>query len=142
MPLALRIENLWKSYTAGVNGCSARVWALRGCTLDVYAGERVAIVGARGAGKTTLLQCLAGERRPDAGRVERFLPVALLEPGDDVRLLRRAEGTAILASRDVASVRGFVDRIVLLRDGRLTPFTHLPVRRVAERTFPHPSDLA
>ena len=41
MPLALRIENLWKSYAAGVRGCSARVWVLRGCTLHVELGERV-----------------------------------------------------------------------------------------------------
>ena len=51
MPLALRVENLWKSYAAGVRGCSVRVWALRGCTLHLEFGERVAVVGARGAGK-------------------------------------------------------------------------------------------
>src|SRR5258708_34196383 len=82
MPTALRVQNLWKSYSAGVRGCSARVWALRGCSLHVEVGERVAVVGSRGAGKSTLLQCLAGDRHLDPGQVHcslsqrRYLPSA------------------------------------------------------------------
>jgi ABC-type branched-subunit amino acid transport system ATPase component len=155
MSHALRIDNLWKSYTAGVQGCSARVWALRGCSLTVEMGERVAVVGARGAGKRTLLHCIAGDRI-DAGRIETTMPlrchfhvegvasgqygengVALVVPGLHLcsRPLdtREMAGAAIVASRDVASVHGSVDRIMLLRDGRLTPLTRVAVRRVAER---------
>jgi ABC-type multidrug transport system ATPase subunit len=61
---------LWKSYAAGVAGCSARIWVLRAASLEVREGERIAILGARGAGTTTLLQCLAGLRRVDAGTIE------------------------------------------------------------------------
>ena len=142
MPTALRVENLWKSYAAGVAGCSARVWALRGCSFEISMGERVAIVGARGAGKTTLLRCISGERRMDAGHVDVTLPIRrwYSELGDDRTrvtssgllllddqelpvILRRIDGTMIVASRDVASVHGLVDRILLLRDGRISPFT-------------------
>ncbi len=42
---------------------------LRSVTLDVSAGERVALLGANGAGKTTLLRILAMLSRPTAGTV-------------------------------------------------------------------------
>ena len=78
MSLALRANAIWKSYAAGVAGCSARVWVLQGASLIVERGECVAILGARGAGTTTLLHCLAGLRRTDAGRIECTLPTRLL----------------------------------------------------------------
>ncbi|GBC61931.1 thiol reductant ABC exporter subunit CydD [Desulfonema ishimotonii] len=43
--------------------------ALRGVTLDLKPGERVAVVGASGAGKTTLLNLLLGFLQPDQGEI-------------------------------------------------------------------------
>ena len=42
---------------------------LSAVTLNIEAGERVAIIGPNGAGKTTLMRCLAGELAPTAGRI-------------------------------------------------------------------------
>ena len=43
--------------------------ALRDASLDLAAGEMVAIRGASGSGKSTLLHCLAGILTPDSGEV-------------------------------------------------------------------------
>lgn len=55
---------------------------LRNLSLDLEAGEHVALVGNNGAGKSTLLHLLAGMEAPDSGQI-RLLPptlrIALLE---------------------------------------------------------------
>jgi branched-chain amino acid transport system ATP-binding protein len=48
------------------------VRAVRGVTLEIAAGERRVIIGPNGAGKTTLFNLIAGQLRPDEGRVTLF----------------------------------------------------------------------
>jgi len=46
-----------------------RFTALRDMTLQIYPGERVALVGSSGAGKSTLIRLLNGTLRPTVGEV-------------------------------------------------------------------------
>jgi ABC-2 type transport system ATP-binding protein len=68
----LSMCGVWKSYDAGVRGCSATVSVLRDIHLDVACGEIVGIVAAPAAGKTTLLMCAGGLLRHDRGWISWF----------------------------------------------------------------------
>ena len=47
----------------------AEDWALRGVSLHVRPGEKLALVGENGSGKTTLIKLLAGYYTPEEGQV-------------------------------------------------------------------------
>ena len=140
MPPALRIESLWKCYAAGVHRCSARVWALRDLSLTVETGERVAIVGAPGSGKTTLAQCILGLRIPTAGRIEIAGLIEIADAQDagrsgcpGSRSRHRDLLASLIFARHPEALAGRVDRVYLLRDGRLHPTSFPSALRVAER---------
>ncbi len=57
------VDNIWFSYGNAQRGC------LKGVTMDIKRGEKVAIVGSSGCGKSTLLKILIGLEIPDDGTV-------------------------------------------------------------------------
>ncbi len=61
--MSLRFDNLGIVHANGHR-------ALKGVTLSIAAGERVAVIGPSGAGKTTLLRIGSAALRPSEGRVE------------------------------------------------------------------------
>jgi lipoprotein-releasing system ATP-binding protein len=64
-PPIIQLQNLEKTYTTARGALTL----FRGLSLDVQAGEMVAIVGQSGAGKSTLLHILGALDAPTAGTV-------------------------------------------------------------------------
>ncbi|CAL9315434.1 ABC transporter ATP-binding protein [Streptomyces olindensis] len=54
---------------SGLVKAHGRTTALRGASIELGAGEILAVTGPSGSGKSTLLHCLAGIVRPDDGSV-------------------------------------------------------------------------
>jgi len=77
-PPAVTVHNLRYTYLAGTPLATA---ALDGVSLQVHAGEAVALLGPTGSGKSTLLQHIAGLLQPQTGQV--------LVNGQDVNASRK-----------------------------------------------------
>ena len=61
MTAALELRDLRKSF--------GKTEIIRGCSLQVNAGERVAVIGPNGAGKSTLFNLISGRFPPTSGEV-------------------------------------------------------------------------
>ncbi len=100
---------------SGLRSAYGRIEVLKGVSLDVRAGEIVALIGPNGAGKTTLLRIVAAALKPTHGRVS--LPAeqvgwvpqqpalySKLSVAENLRLFARLE--------KVADVAAAVDRML------------------------------
>ncbi len=130
MSLAARIENLTKDYVVG----SEVVRALRGVSMDIPAGDYVAIMGPSGSGKSTLLNLLGCLDRPTSGSF--FLAGENVATLDDDRLseVRAAHIGFIFQSYNLLAQMTVLENIEvpLHYRGRVTAADRRRVQELAE----------
>jgi ATP-binding cassette subfamily B protein len=107
-PPAIELRDVWFAYGDAPASEGAEDWALRGLSLRIEHGERVALVGPTGAGKSTLARLLTRTYEVQRG--------AVLVGGVDVRewdleALRRHVG---LVLQDVVVFTGTVEENLTL----------------------------
>ena len=101
--------------------------ALDGASLELGAGEVVAVMGPSGSGKSTLLHCVAGIVRPDSGRVfYEGREVSLMGDGERSALRRAQFGFVFQFGQLVPELTCLENVALPLRLERVR-------RRVAER---------
>ncbi|QEA12947.1 ATP-binding cassette domain-containing protein [Comamonas flocculans] len=103
---------------SGLRKSFGGVHAVQGVSLQVRAGELLALIGPNGAGKSTTFQLIGGQLRPDAGRV-------LLDGADITgvaarELARRGVGRTFQIAETLASFTALanVQMALLAHDGR------------------------
>ena len=100
-PTIVAIRNLAKAYRRG----DQVVPVLTDITLDIAAGDYVALMGPSGSGKSTLLNLIAGIDKPDAG--------SLVIGGVDITTLDEAD-LAAWRSRNVGFIFQFYNLMPVL----------------------------
>ncbi|MFN7753183.1 MAG: phosphonate ABC transporter ATP-binding protein [Pseudomonadota bacterium] len=122
MTAPLQLNDVHKRYGA--------VQALGGVSLQVHAGELVALLGASGAGKSTVFRCLSGLARPDSG--------AVCVHGQRIDSLR---GSALRAARRgiglVFQQHNLIGRLSAIDNVLLARLAGTPLWRVLVRRFAH-----
>ena len=95
MSATLEADDLYRFFHTG----DEETLALRGVSLQVEAGELVAVTGPSGSGKSTLLACIAGLDEPDGGTV-RLAGERLSRRSEEERAELRARGIGLLFQQD------------------------------------------
>lgn len=108
------LQNVSKNY--------GKVEALRQVSLNVHAGELLAVLGPNGAGKTTAVRLMLGLSRPDAGQVSVF-------GGNPTVHSSRTHVGAMLQVAKVPETLKVKEHIALFRSYYPNP---LPVAQVVE----------
>ena len=147
-PPVISIRDLVKTYVVG----EVEVRALRGVSLDVQAGEFVAVTGPSGSGKSTLMHILGCLDRPTSGRY--------ILDGQDVSRMTKDQLAEVRNKKIGFVFQGFnllsrttaldnVELPLLYRSGRMkTAERHklaveaLTAVGLAERADHHPNQLS
>jgi len=97
------------------------IHAVDRCSINVFAGEVVALVGGNGAGKSTMMKVLSGAQKRDSGEI--FIegkPVTINNPREAKNLgIETIYQTLALADNIDAASNMFLGRELLTRTGTL-----------------------
>ena len=116
--MLLALEDVRKSYATG----EGPLEVLRGVSLELAAGESVALTGESGSGKSTLLHLAGGLDRPDGGAILfEGRDIAGLSESDLAGFRRRSVGLVfqqfnLIPSLDVAANLAFQARLAGVHD--------------------------
>jgi branched-chain amino acid transport system ATP-binding protein len=114
---------------SGIDVFYGRVQAVRGASLEVDAGEIVALIGSNGAGKTTTLRTISGLLHPSSGKITfNGKDITHTEPQKivDLGICQSPEGRRLFARMSV------LDN---LRMGAYTRKNGAEIKRDMERVF-------
>ena len=127
----LRVSDLHVSYGG--------IQAVKGVSLEVYAGELVSLIGSNGAGKTTTMKAITGLLSASAGRIEMHAqPIHQLKPWDLVQ-----RGLAM-----VPEGRGVFTRMTIIENLQMGAYSRPDAAEIAQdmerifTTFPRLKERA
>jgi D-xylose transport system ATP-binding protein len=124
----------------GISIAFGGIKAVDGASLDLQAGEVVAVLGHNGAGKSTLIKILSGAYRADAGEILVRGEKASIESPRDAKAygIETIYQTLALADNVDAAANIFLGRELVTRWGMLDDVAmEAAARRVMGRLNPH-----
>jgi len=126
MSALIQLENIHKSYFTG----QVEVKAVRGVSLQIAAGEFVAIMGASGSGKSTMMNVLGCLDRPTGGRYLLDGADTSDLSGDDLADIRNRKIGFVFQSFNLLARTSALENVEL---PMLYTRSHLRSRELAER---------
>src|SRR5512141_1429659 len=130
MAIALETKDVTKTYKID-NGV---IHAVDGASLNVKAGEFVALVGPSGSGKTTMLAMLAALLKPTSGGI--FIDghdLTKMDEGERAQFRREKIGFTFQANNLVPYLTAQENVELMLRLNRLTPASRSRPEQLLDR---------